>query len=170
MTRSVWVSGGTASTVLSWRLDPRTLTVTRRAILPEGGYGVALGYGSVWIRVLKGLVRANAQTASVEARIDLPWNAFLAEDVGGVAVGLEGVWVTSAASHSVWHVDPEANVAVASADIGATPSGIAIGSGSVWITNRTDVIRIDPSTHSVLKVIHPGQVPAGSRTATAGSG
>jgi YVTN family beta-propeller protein len=160
---SVWISGGTSSTALAWRLDPRTRAPTPRAILREGGYAVALGYGSAWIRTLKGLLRADEQTGSVQARIDLPWNAFVAEDVGGVAVGRDGVWVTSAASHAVWQVDPGESVAVASTDIGATPSGVAIGSGSVWVTNRTDgtVVRIDPVTHDVLKVIHLGQGPGG---------
>lgn len=52
---------------------------------------------------------------------------------------------------------------VATIPVGSGPAGIAIGEGSVWVTNRFDgtVSRINPSTNEVLKEIPVGLDPRG---------
>jgi DNA-binding beta-propeller fold protein YncE len=63
-----------------------------------------------------------------------------------LAVGPETVWVTSAADGTLSGIDQETEEVRSRMRIGRGVSGVAIGAGSVWVSNpRTgDVLRIDP--------------------------
>jgi streptogramin lyase len=123
-----------------------------------GPYNVAEGFGSVWVAVSGGLVRVDAASGAVVARIDLggrPW---------GVATGGGGVWVGNEDDGTVTRVDPITNAIVwrvrldeAPSSI-ASPVGVAIGGGSVWAAdNASDKIwRLDPATGAILGVAHDG--------------
>src|SRR5439155_14129525 len=51
--------------------------------------------------------------------------------------------------NSVARIDPRSNAVVARITTGLEPDGIAVGSGSVWVTNSLDgtVTRINPATN-----------------------
>ena len=52
---------------------------------------------------------------------------------------------------------------VAQASVGTSPLSVAVGEGSVWVTNADDhsVSRIDPKTNAVLQTIQVGSGPSG---------
>ena len=119
---------------------------------------MAEGFGSVWVSVSRGLVRVDAASGAVVARIDLggrPW---------GVATGGGGVWVANEDDGTVTRVDPITNAIVwrvrldEAPGLIASPVGVAIGGGSVWAAdNASDKIwRLDPATGAILGVAHVG--------------
>jgi YVTN family beta-propeller protein len=57
--------------------------------------------------------------------------------------------------NSVAVIDPMTNTIVAEIPIGARPSGIAAGDGSIWVGNRDDntLLRIDPRSRKVIRTI-----------------
>ncbi|MFL6163179.1 MAG: ABC transporter substrate-binding protein [Jatrophihabitantaceae bacterium] len=84
---------------------------------------------------------------------------------GGIAIYRATHWRTSSLSAL-----PGNSVGVISADgslhhaviVGANPSGIAYGAGTVWVTSSTDgsVARVDTSTHRVVETIPVGLMPS----------
>jgi YVTN family beta-propeller protein len=56
---------------------------------------------------------------------------------------------------SVAVIDPTTTSVVAEIPIGARPSGIAVGEGSVWVANRDDntLLRIDPRSRKIARTI-----------------
>jgi YVTN family beta-propeller protein len=52
-------------------------------------------------------------------------------------------------------IDPATNDIVAEVPVGARPSGIAAGEGSIWVGNRDDntLLRIDPRSRKVIRTI-----------------
>ncbi|MEP7378902.1 MAG: ABC transporter substrate-binding protein [Chloroflexota bacterium] len=94
--------------------------------------------------------------------------------VAGLAlvVGLVGLWywqpwlppaLAGVAENSVGVIDPARNVVIATAAVGALPSAIAAGEGSVWVANSGDdtVSQIDPASRSVIDTIEVGHEPNG---------
>jgi YVTN family beta-propeller protein len=65
---------------------------------------------------------------------------------------------------SVAVIDPAKASVVAEIPVGARPSGIAVGEGSVWVGNRDDntLLRIDPRSRKIVRTIglalEPGEV------------
>lgn len=59
------------------------------------------------------------------------------------------------AGDSVAVVDPARNAVIGEIPVGARPSGIAAGAGSVWVGNRDDntLLRIDPRSRKVVRTI-----------------
>jgi YVTN family beta-propeller protein len=66
-------------------------------------------------------------------------------------------------ANAVGVVDSSTGRIVGSAPLGASPSSIAYGQGSVWVTmpNEDSVSRIDPGTQTVEQTISAGNGPAG---------
>jgi YVTN family beta-propeller protein len=101
-----------------------------------------------------------------------PW--LIAAGVGGlaavVAVGLvvalthdSGTHALSALSeNSVGVLDPHSGKLVAQVGVGAGPSAVAAGYGSIWTANTDDntVSQVDRSTHEVLHTIDVGVAPS----------
>jgi streptogramin lyase len=65
------------------------------------------------------------------------------------------------AGGSLLRIDPATNKVAAKFDVGRAPSGIAIGEGSVWVTDSGDhtVRRLDPATGEVEAAISVPQQP-----------
>ena len=63
--------------------------------------------------------------------------------------------------NSVAVLDPATTSVVAEIPVGARPSGIAAGAGSVWVGNRDDntLLRIDPRSRTVVRTIGLGVEP-----------
>ena len=81
----------------------------------------------------------------------------LAGAVAGIVLAVTGGSAPSVpvASNSVAVLDPKTGRVTADVPIGGRPVAIAIGAGSVWVVNADDqtVLRIDPKTDRVVKVI-----------------
>ena len=62
---------------------------------------------------------------------------------------------------SLQRIDPETNRLVATIKASSDPSGVAVGEGAVWVTNRYDgtLSRIDPTTDAVSKTSAAGADP-----------
>jgi streptogramin lyase len=71
-----------------------------------------------------------------------------------LAVGPEKVWVTSAADGTLSAVDSDARRVRSRLRIGRGVSGVAIGDGSVWVSDprRGRVLRVDPERGVVARV------------------
>jgi YVTN family beta-propeller protein len=71
---------------------------------------------------------------------------------------------------SVAVIDPATNTIVDEIPVGARPSGIAVGGGSVWVGNRDDntLLRIDPRSRKVIRTIglavEPGAVAVAAQS------
>jgi YVTN family beta-propeller protein len=95
----------------------------------------------------------------------------LAAAVAAGIVGLAGGGVVGvgAAANSVAAIDIHSDRVVGQVTVGARPSAIAFGSGSLWVANLDDqtVSRVDPRTLQTLRAIPVGGSPTGI-TASAG--
>ena len=102
------------------------------------------------------------ETNRVVARIPI-------RDPGGLAVGANGVWVTSNPTDTLFEIDPEKNRMEHPIHVGDGPVGVAVGEGSVWVSNYRDgtVSRVDPQSRTVVfttKVVglYPTSIAAGA--------
>ncbi len=66
-------------------------------------------------------------------------------------------------ANSLGVVDERSGKIVAEIPVGQSPSGVAVGEGSYWVTNTDDqtVSRIDPKSNEVVQTIKVGAGPAG---------
>ncbi|HJP65609.1 MAG TPA: protein kinase [Actinomycetota bacterium] len=72
-----------------------------------------------------------------------------------VAYGTEGLWVANFGEKTVQQIDVESEtVARTSGGIPGNPTGMAVGAGSVWITNGFDgsLIKLDPRTLASIRI------------------
>jgi len=88
---------------------------------------------------------------------------------GGVAVGMDAIWVSNTGENTVSRIDPSTNAVRQTISVGGGPSGVAVTLGAVWVANGLDatVSRIDAQTNQVSQVIGVGNGPTG---AAAGEG
>ena len=90
---------------------------------------------------------------SVLTRID--WNtnvpaAALHGFAGPVATGLGGVWLAAEKEGMLWRIEPSdrARANTFTSSIGPNPTSVAVGVGSVWVTNGDGTVsRVDPSSY-----------------------
>jgi YVTN family beta-propeller protein len=145
---AVWVVNGRLGVL--YRLDPAfnsvsgSRTLAERAITYVGG-GVAVGGGDVWA----------AFADSTLARVDpTTLEAATARVTGAgptsLVLAFGSVWVAiSDASRGVQRFNPQAFREGPFDELtgGRTPSGLAAGAGSLWVSNTEDdsVTRIDPA-------------------------
>jgi YVTN family beta-propeller protein len=69
--------------------------------------------------------------------------------------------------NAVAEIDPGSNKVVGQVpNVGARPSSIAYGSGSLWVANLDDqtVTRIDPNTRTITKTLPIDETPTGLAT------
>ena len=83
----------------------------------------------------------------------------------GIAVSLAGSGASSVrvAPNSVAAIDARTNRVVGQVPVGARPSAIAFGSGSLWVANVDDqtISRVDPRTLRTVGTITVGDPPTG---------
>jgi ABC-type branched-subunit amino acid transport system substrate-binding protein/DNA-binding beta-propeller fold protein YncE len=122
--------------------------------------GVSLGPRAVWVTDgTTRLLKVDPQDASVIRTFDLQ------RPVDDVAVGMGRVWAISAASASVFEIDPGRGSVLARIPIAGRPGStrpapfaVAVGEGAVWVLNfnTSSVSRIDPRLAAVTATIPLG--------------
>ena len=128
---------------------------------------VQVSDGSVWVAFVGGVGRGSEVTGRLTGVTSL------GTIVAALAVGGGSVWAASSAPHGpggvVWRLDPT-NLRVTQTTYfghGVTPGpptlDLAFGAGALWVASYDDgtVVRIDPASGNVSKVIHVGGHPSG---------
>jgi YVTN family beta-propeller protein len=158
----VWVANLDDRTLS--RIDPQTRKVVRNIPLVNTPTGLAVGPNDVWVvyGYAGALSRVSPRYDIVSETRDLPINPQLGGSRGSVTVGAGSVWVAFGDA-SVFRIDPTTMDVVESLVAGSSPSAIAFGINSVWVTNArdSDVTRFDASTNGHLASPTVGLRPAG---------
>src|SRR3954462_1873556 len=107
----------------------------------------------------------SGDASSAEPAASLAVSAVIPLDtqIINMAAGADGVWLLSPTG-VVLRVDPATNAVVARIEIPPSEFGaIAIGSGSVWVTDfdHDTLHRIDPKTNKVVASVKVGTNPEG---------
>jgi len=87
----------------------------------------------------------------------------LVADFYSVAAGAEGIWLLSPTG-KVIRIDPVTNKVAATVEVPKSEFGnIAVGAGSVWVTDfdHDALVRIDPTTKAVVASVKVGPNPEG---------
>jgi YVTN family beta-propeller protein len=153
----------------SWRRPSRRLLVG--ATFAAALVGVVLG-------VLLTRGGGSAAEASVSANavgvIDSDGSEIAAQipvgvAPGGLAAGVDAVWVSNTGENTVSRIDPETNEVLQTIPVGGGPAGVAVTRDAVWVANGLEgtVSRIDPESNRVSQTVAVGNGPTG---AAAGEG
>jgi streptogramin lyase len=154
---SIWITSGPSGTVA--RIDPTTDAVTDVITLPDPAAILAVGADSIWVTSAPGnrVTRIDPATDRIVGSLTSGERGAL-----GITVFDGYVWV---ANHngdptgSVAKVDPAKMEVVDLIPIGdepdAGPTLIAAGAGSIWVgvQNINAVVRISPSTDTIVAII-----------------
>jgi streptogramin lyase len=156
---AVWVANTRGGSVE--RIDPKTNTVSARIPLgpigPSGPNWLAEGLGSLWVGVPNNstVFRIDQATNKVQAaiKVDPP-----ASPCGGLAVGSTAVWITSCDGSSfVAQIDPVTNAVVATIDLRGRGYTFAMIGDRPWVSSTNgQIVRLDPISHAVDRVVTPG--------------
>lgn len=159
----VWVSSRIAGTLT--RIDPRTRRAGAPIKVGAGPADVLVTDGAVWVaNAADGTVsRIEPESGSASAPVDIGGSGVLA-----LAGGAEGIWAARTVGVvpdgvEVVRLDPGTGEPVGKAVglTGAVPLDLAVGAGSVWVTDvggvrppdpprAGTVTRIDPRTSAVI--------------------
>jgi YVTN family beta-propeller protein len=117
---------------------------------------IAVGADGVWVAhgLLGEVTRVDPQFGSL-TRIPVAGTAFGSPE-GGVAIDGRSIWVVFGDS-TLARIDGAANRVAGKGLAGTQPSGVAVGSGSVWVANEGDanVLRFNPDTFEAGPVRTP---------------
>ena len=151
----VWVVNQLQRTVSE--INPRAFRSVASFRVGNGATAVAYGAGSLWVAnvtddTISRIVLATGSIATIP----------LSGRPGGIAVGPDCVWVTSASTGQLLMIDPRNDQVTQAIEIGNGPGGVAVGDGAVWVANTADgtLSRFDPNTGAVAK-IPIGPAPVG---------
>jgi YVTN family beta-propeller protein len=162
---SIWVGNLDDRSVT--RVDPDRRTPLRTIPLwPRSPTGLAFGFRSVWVAHgrLGEVSSIDPQFNAPSKPVDVADTAF-GSPYGSVAIGADSVWAVFGDSTLV-RVDPSSgSPAEPSARAGQNPAGIAVGNGSVWVSNSGEatVTRYSPAafTEGPLDTFSVGRRPTG---------
>ena len=160
----VWAADIRGGAVL--RIDPETNKVAATVTVgPPGAAGpnwLGSGLGSVWVDVPNNgtVVRIDSVTNLVQATIAAP-EGFT--PCGGIAVGADAVWVTGcAAQKQVIVIDAATDTVRAAIQLDGFGYYPTMIDGAPWVAlnrEREDngqIVRVDPATDSIDRVVVPG--------------
>jgi YVTN family beta-propeller protein len=163
---TIWIGSGSELD----ELDPASGAIVARHGSPNNDIGindVQVGGASVWIAALEQVIRGSELTGRVTGVTSL------GTIVAALAVGGGSVWAASSAPKGpgsvVWRLDPTNLRVTQTTSFGgevasrAPPQDLAFGAGAVWVASYDDgtVVRIDPTSGNISKVIHVGGRPSG---------
>jgi YVTN family beta-propeller protein len=161
--RSVWVGNVDGKTLT--RIDPDSRQIADTIPLPATPTGIAFGFRAVWVAHGRSgqLSRVDPQFDRVTKTIDVAGRALYFPN-GSVDVGDGWVWAVFGNS-TLARVDPGAVRLSGSGMAGQGPAAIAVGYGSVWVSNSGDstVQRFHPITFEEGPVdeYNVGRTPTG---------
>jgi DNA-binding SARP family transcriptional activator len=153
----VWIANAEDGTVD--RLDPATGRLRGQPIGIGGDdlSDIAIGSGSVWVADGNDgtVTRIDPSLNQVQITIPRVPSATVAPDpTFFVAYGSHHVWATR--GNELLRIDPQTNEVDGRLEIG-TPTGLATGGGSVWVTTGSErLLRIDPRTTKVTSAFPLG--------------
>lgn len=161
---SVWV-GNLQDRNLT-RIDAKQRSATSTISLDNRTpTGIAVGEGAVWVaHGARGeLSRVDPQFGQVTNTIEVT-DAGVGAQSGDVTIGAEAVWAVYEES-TLARIDPTDVRVTGTTFAGSAPSGVVVGSGSVWVANFGDatVSRFDPLTFEAgsLRSSNVGRRPTG---------
>jgi streptogramin lyase len=133
--------------------SPPQSHILARISLPRGATFVAVGDGSLWVS--NPLERVIARIdPTTQQNVGSP--IALTFEPAHLAYGEGAIWVVSAARTSLARIDPPTQQLTAVIDLHAfhLPTinhlWVAAGAGTVWLTNETTVIQVDPQTNQIV--------------------
>jgi DNA-binding beta-propeller fold protein YncE len=145
---NVYASGWDAPFV--WRIDPRSVTLTKRFRVRSRAIGVAVGGGSLWVvdRLVNSVSRIDLKSGRVEDSIGVGGDPLVA------AFGFGALWVANSDDATVSVIRPGV-ARPETINVRSRPFGVAAGEGAVWVGSNTfsTVSRIDPDTRRVVEDI-----------------
>jgi virginiamycin B lyase len=123
-------------------------------------YGLAFGFGSVWVacRNRSEVQRIDPGTGQILARIRLPGVA-----VWSISAGEGAVWANALGGSTVYRIDPASNRVAAEIAVAAGVPYLFAGGGAVWAADDVGkaIVRIDPQANVVVGRVPVGDGPAG---------
>jgi YVTN family beta-propeller protein len=169
---SLWVANLDDQTIS--RIDPGTLRTLRTIELQGSPTDIATSAGGVWVVESARVPQANSSSVFV-GRIDPEFDTLsdgrridnvIPSGPGAVASDGASVWVAPSTG-LLTRLNAQTGAVQQRLDPNASPAGITIGDGAIWLsdTEADDVIRVDPT--GLLTPIPVGSGPTGI---TAGGG
>jgi streptogramin lyase len=149
----VWLGGSDGHLV---RYDPRTGEDRTRMDL-DSIDAIAFGHGSVWTADTVGgtVTRYDAGTMRVVKKIEMPTAADY------IVSGDVAVWALSTSVGTLSRIDPATNDVRYQVPVGPDPSGLAVGSGAVWVGDEDGIIRrVDEDTRQVTEIPFGAEIRA----------
>ena len=144
----VWVS---AERTLS-RIPVRTLKVRTTPLQPPDWGPITVGLGAVWESFNSTIYRFDRTARRVAGSLTFPQGPILAAD------GF--LWALNASVNVAAQIDAQTDTIIRTVAVGNSPSGIASGAGSIWVSSEDGTVtRIDPQTGAVQATIHVGGSP-----------
>jgi streptogramin lyase len=135
------------------RIDPARNRVVKTFKL-SSATGVVAAFGSIWATGMPGVIRIDAATNKVVARIGIDGGA------GWTAASGDAVWVT--AGSGVARIDPTTNAVRATVPLGTPFLGDpAVVDGKLWVPKIRDnaVAIVDPTANAVESTFKAGVGP-----------
>jgi hypothetical protein len=154
---TIWFLSGHATIS---RIDARSFRVEKTFQIPalvSDDAGIAFGNGSVWVAewasaCCGAVFRLDPRTGVVQHAIRTGAPGPLVAETGRVWLLLDDLVL----------IDAEKNLVAGSIHLGARPTALAVGSGSLWAAVEDgSVVRIDPQSGKVVQTIRVGGIPSG---------
>jgi YVTN family beta-propeller protein len=175
MDGAIWVANHRGGTVD--RIDPATNKVVAKVAVGKAGlsgpHAVGLGLGSVWVGVpnTSSVYRIDPLTNKVEAAIEMPANA---SPCSGFAFSEQAVWTPSCFdTTTLVRIDPLTNKVVATIDLRGYGGDPILVDGFPWLAVASTgvgparLVRIDPATNTIDKVVSLGDAFMGANLVVA---
>ena len=151
---NVWVANHRSGSVS--RIDPSTNTVVatvKAGLVGKGGpQPIAVGFGDIWTGVsnTNSVVRIDPLTNDAKANVKLRSTALAC---GQIAVVRSALWISSCGVRAtISQIDPKANKAVSTVDVGGWANGAVVNRGKAWYS----VSGVDTGITPRLVRIEPG--------------
>jgi virginiamycin B lyase len=146
---SVWMLTDDKTTLS--RVDPDQNKIVSELRLPAGCNSLTFGEAALWVTcpAENRVLRINPETTLVEKRIEV------SPQPSALAIGESSLWVLCLKDGKVERIDPKTNKVTKTIETGVgggATGGIAVGSGSIWVTlPGFPITRIDPVSEKVVQ-------------------
>jgi virginiamycin B lyase len=151
--RSVWAADNGARGLA--RIDPATNRVVQRIALNADPFGIALGYGSLWVTAYFNDPHQVLRVDPVSGRVLATITGLPLGGGTGIAAGEGAVWVACTYARSLARIDPSTDRVTHVIPVERYPLAVSAGRGAVWVRNEesSSVSRIDPKSYRVAATV-----------------